>query len=195
MKQETGNKLQEAVMKFKNIIQSSVFLRLASMLLLGTGGYSVYAQADAAELTVRSIMKQQVDPNAKAIWDAVSYTANEQGVEERSPSSDADWMALRANAIALMEAARALRQPNLRAAAASNPEATPDYQYRPEEIEALMQSQADAWASYLEAMETYTLQTMSAITRKDVSTFSEVNANINEACQQCHASFWYRPTL
>lgn len=177
----------KAVFKFNKTLSGA----LAGCFLLGVAVFAVQAQEPAP--SVREIMKQQVDPNAKAIWDAVSYVATVEGVQENSPGSAEEWNALRSNAVALMEAARQLKQPGLRVDYEALPEDYPQFQYKPEEIEALMQSQTESWLNYLEAMEAYTLQTMSAIQRQDTETFSEVNARINEACQDCHASFWYRP--
>lgn len=98
-------------MKRKEI---TVLVVSIGFLLAASAAYNqVQAQASADEMTVHSIMKQQLAPHATAIWEAVSYIATEQGVEEHAPQTDADWMALRANAVALMEAARLLKQPGL----------------------------------------------------------------------------------
>jgi len=184
---------KELIMKRKKIavLMSSVFF-----LLTVAAGFNLgHAQTSAEVVTVRSIMKQQLAPNATTIWEAVSYIATEQGVEEHAPQTDADWMALRANAVALMEAARLLKQPGLPVDLDFNRADYVDYQYTPDEIAALVKTQNAAWLRNLEAMENFTLQTMRTIERQDLVEFAETNARINEACQDCHASFWYRPEL
>lgn len=141
--------------------------------------------------TVKSLMTEWVDPNASALWGAVSYVITEEGVTETLPENDADWAALRANADALVEAGELLKQPGLRVDA---PGAVyPDFQFSPEEIEQLIALEPEAWASYAEDMQRLTLQTSMAIDLQDLNGLTDFGARINQACEGCHAVFWYRP--
>src|SRR5437764_3842937 len=53
---------------------------------------------------VKQLMQGTIDPNADALWDAVGWIDTESGTEERRPRSQAEWDAVRNNAITLTEA-------------------------------------------------------------------------------------------
>jgi hypothetical protein len=148
--------------------------------------------AQPAAPTVRTLMKEQIAPNATAIWEAVSYVVNAEGTTETAPSTEADWEALRANAIALMGATRLLRELTL-PVAEPGAAAAADFQYSPDEVAARRAQDPDGWLRTLDTLEANTLQTMSSISRRNVDAFTEVNASINDACRGCHALYWYRP--
>ena len=69
----------------------------------------------------------------------------------------------------------------------------PDYQFRPEEIQALVESDAENWRAYIKQMQFFTRTTLETIEEKDLLGLMETSAAINNACQGCHAEFWYRP--
>jgi hypothetical protein len=66
-------------------------------------------EARAAEpvATVRQLMAGVVDPAAKVIWDAVGTTVTAD-VEERRPTTDAEWARVETSAAVLIESANLL---------------------------------------------------------------------------------------
>ena len=59
--------------------------------------------------TVKDVMKGIVDPNAMAVWDAVSAESTPTGVVEKAPKTDAEWAVVEHNALTLAEAANLLK--------------------------------------------------------------------------------------
>jgi hypothetical protein len=144
-------------------------------------------------ISVRDLMKNLIDPNARELWRGVSYVRTEQGVVETIPQTQGDWDALRANAIALIEGSNALMLPGRRMDVSTMVEAAPDFQFTPQEIEQLRIDDPDSWVINLQAMQDAVLQTLEKIDRKDILGFTERAAVINESCETCHAQYWYKP--
>jgi hypothetical protein len=145
--------------------------------------------------TIHNLMRTQVKPNVDAIWNAVSYVATVDGVTETSPQTDADWAGLRANALALIDAAAALQQPGLAVAADPNEVSTADWLFTPDEIAQSIADDPQAWNRNLEQMQESTRLTLMAIELRDLAGLTDFGARINGACQNCHAQYWYRPLL
>jgi hypothetical protein len=143
-------------------------------------------------LSVKELMNGLVNPNARQLWSGVSYVETEQGAVETIPQTQEDWDQLRTNAMALIEASNALMLPG-RSIDTSENVVTPDFQYTPNEIEQLLAEDPDTWIINLQNLQDYTLQTLETINRKDILGFTERGALINEACQSCHAQYWYKP--
>jgi hypothetical protein len=140
--------------------------------------------------TVSDLMKDTINPNAKALWEAVSYTVNEKGTTDTKPTTAADWAALRMNADALKKAAATLLLPALKIA--NDQQDAPTYQYTPAEIDLLRQMNPDPWRRYADRLLSTTLQVIADIEKQDVDAYVEDGAPINQTCEGCHSQFWYR---
>jgi len=141
--------------------------------------------------TLSELMRDMIQPTADTLWMAVSYVSTLEGVVETSPQTDEDWERLRTAALALIEAGNALMLPG-RPVMGEVPANYPQFQYRPDEIEALIAADPDSWNGYAQGMQEWTRETLAAIGFRDQLGFSDFSARINDACQGCHAQFWYR---
>ena len=143
--------------------------------------------------SIKTLMNAIVEPNALKIWQAVRYVATIDGVQEDvSPQSNEDWARLRINAITLVEAGNALMIEGRVANSTAPEEVYPDYMYRAEEIQVLIETNFEVWGSYVQEMQFSTQATLDAIERRDVLGLIKTGARINNACEGCHADFWYR---
>jgi len=150
-----------------------------------------YFDTDTSVLT---LMNAIIQPSALELWQAVRYVVTADGVEEDiRPQTDEDWFRLQASAISLIEVGNSLLIPGRVMDNESIDPDYPDYQYRPEEIQALVESDAENWRAYIKEMQFFTKNTLEAIEEKDLIGLMETGAAINNACQGCHAEFWYRP--
>src|SRR5262245_59609860 len=61
--------------------------------------------------TVQDIMVSMVDPKADNIWNSVATVVTLEGTEEKRPRTEEDWVALRHDAIILVEATNLLLMP------------------------------------------------------------------------------------
>jgi hypothetical protein len=144
-------------------------------------------------ISVKDLMSVIINPNARELWSGVSYIVSAEGTVEKVPQTQQDWDILKANAIALIEGGNALMLPGRRIGNSDMPADRPDFQFASEEIEARMREEQDNWIAIAQAMQDSALQTLEAIERKDILGFTEKGAEINEACESCHAQYWYRP--
>lgn len=143
--------------------------------------------------TVQELMKSDVMPNADSIWRAVSYVANAEGVTETKPETDEDWSKLRESALALIAAGDELMDTNRDILTEAFDQASATYQYSPDEIKQLLIENPEPWQNYIRQMQDSTRMTLQAIELKDLTGLQDFGAQINEACEACHADYWYRP--
>ena len=141
--------------------------------------------------TIRTLMNTEIQRHADTLWKAVRYVVNENGVEEDiAPQTDADWQRLADSALALMAAGDALLAPNLQADPAP-PDAA--FKYSGAEIQELIALNPEPWRYYVEEMQFATNATLETVVNRDLIGLMETGATINNACNGCHAEFWYRP--
>ena len=143
--------------------------------------------------TVEHLMTTLIAPNAEILWNAVSYIATAEGVTETIPESDADWSRLRDSANALIDAGAQLMDTNREVLTSAFDPATANFQLTPDEIKQMLSDDPAPWLSYAEQLQDTTRMTLQAIELRDVMGLQEFGAEINEACEGCHASYWYRP--
>jgi hypothetical protein len=150
---------------------------------------AVPASADLP--TVEYLMTETVMPNADHIWRAVSYVANAQGVTETKPETDEDWSKLRESAQALINAGDELLDTS-RPVYEEFDASTASFQYNGDEIKQLIADNPEPWQNYIEQMQDRTRMTLQAIELKDLVGLQDFGAQINGACENCHADYWYR---
>jgi len=141
---------------------------------------------------LNQLMNNLIQPSADTIWTAVSYVITSEGTTETQPETTEDWERLRTSALALIEAGNALMLPGRQVAAEVAAE-YPEFQYRPDEIEAQIAADPASWNGYAQDMQALTRDTLRAIEFRDLMGLTDFGARINEACQNCHSQFWYRP--
>jgi hypothetical protein len=145
--------------------------------------------------TIEELMTDIVMPEAEQLWNAVSYIATEAGVTETMPQSDEDWAQLRDSANALIAAGDQLMDTNREILTSEFDPATANYQLTPDEIKQLLADDPAPWQGYAQLLQDTTRMTLQAIELRDVMGLQEFGAEINEACEGCHAAYWYRPSM
>src|SRR5262249_2612365 len=59
--------------------------------------------------TIQDIMDTEVDPSADFLWASTGFVSDKTGVHDKTPHTDAEWTAVRKNALILIEATNLLR--------------------------------------------------------------------------------------
>jgi len=138
-------------------------------------------------------MVNVVDHNADTLWESVAVISSEKGTEERQPRTDEDWAAVRVAAIALSEATNLLMIPGRKVVHEGKVLQDADVEgiLKAEQIQALIDKDHMAFASRALALHESALAALAAIDAKDVAKLSEVGGAIDEACEQCHTTYWY----
>jgi hypothetical protein len=152
---------------------------------------NVFTSVDAR--SVQQLMNEVFENNARQIWNAVSYTVTAEGATENLPDTDEEWASLMELTVGLRIGGEALMDP-LRPVTIGIEESTwPDWQYTPTEIAELRESNIDEWRLSLVNMQSTLNSIVDSINRRDVAAYTQLGVTLNQACQGCHGTFWYKP--
>jgi hypothetical protein len=143
--------------------------------------------------TIKDIMDSVVDPSADALWDSVETVVGPEGVEEKSPHTDEEWLNVRRNAIRLVEATNLLLMPDRHVARPGEKAENPEVELRPEEIEKRIAEDRAAWISLAHGLYDAALPALKAIDAKSTPGLFEAGDKIDKACESCHLKYWYPP--
>jgi hypothetical protein len=156
------------------------------------------AGAPAAEYrpaaTVREVMESIVDPAADSIWGAVEIVATLEGTVEKQPRTDDEWQALRRHAVTLMEAGNLLLIPGRKVARPGEKAGDQRVDLHPDEIEARIAQDPSVWTSHARALQVAATETLTAIDARSVKALIDSGEQLDQACETCHQTYWYRPS-
>ncbi|HWK54945.1 MAG TPA: hypothetical protein VNR18_11280 [Hyphomicrobiales bacterium] len=147
----------------------------------------------APDVTVQQLMRDVIEPNVQRLWRAVSYTVTQEGVNETMPISEMDWDGLRHSAVTLLEASHGLTLLERPVADAGYDDTRQAFQYTAAEIAQRRASNSADWLAISLGMRDLVRDTLEAVERHDIFALTESGAAINQACEACHASYWYHP--
>lgn len=147
-----------------------------------------------AARTVREMMVSVVDPAADAIWGSVEVVVTYDGKVEKQPRTDEEWRALREHAVTLREAGELLLKPGLRVAKAGESAGDPRVDRPPAEIEAQIRQAPALWAAHARTLQAAATTTLQAVESKSVKALVDAGEVLDQACEACHQTYWYRPS-
>jgi hypothetical protein len=139
--------------------------------------------------TIQDLMNGQIDPSADALWDSVAFITTEARTEDRQPRTDAQWKAVRTNAIMLIEATNLLSMAGRRVAITDSPAGLGEL--RPAEIQQRVDANHDGFVQFARVLQTAGLKALAAIDAKDPQGLMDAGGAIDEACEACHVAYWY----
>lgn len=143
--------------------------------------------------SIQDIMVAEVDPAADFLWESVGTIVTRDGVEERRPRTDEEWLRVRAEAITLTEAANLLMMDGRRVAEEGK-------KLEDEGVEGILtaaQSQQaidearPAFLAFARALHDVGAETLSAIDARDVQGMMKAGEELDAVCESCHLQFWY----
>ena len=145
-------------------------------------------------VSVKELMRDMIDPLADNIFDAVKTVNDKNGhTIETTPKTDEDWEKIRFGAVSLAEAAYLLKIPRPFAPPGDmNNSAGPDaVELAPAQILAKLQADPVEWNARIEALRNVGLEVMDIVKRRDVKELWDAGENLDQACENCHKSYWY----
>jgi len=154
-----------------------------------TGGEPYHITA-----TIEEVMRYLVDPASDAIWESVVTDVTAAGVVEHVPETDEDWATLRGHGLVLAEATNLLLMPDRPVASADSRSEMPGVDLEPEQIEALLAQDRDAWDAFVGGLHTSVVAVLDAVERRDVDALLTAGDGLDLACENCHVRYWY-PSL
>jgi len=145
------------------------------------------------QASIQDIMVGIMDPAADALWDAVSTEVAKEGVEEKQPHTDEEWLAARGHAVALANAGRLL-------AAGSRPvthggkqveDAHVEGVLRASEVERSISEGGNGFRLRAVELQEAAGRALAAIDRRNPAQLLAAGAAIDQACERCHQAYWY----
>ena len=114
--------------------------------------------------TVRQLMDGLIQPSAQHVWDSISVTVTEKGVDEKQPQTDEEWALVETNAVMLVESATLLLQGN-------------------------RDPGGDVWSKAAKDMAEASAQTAKAAKAHNKDDVFKLGETIYRACTDCHAAY------
>ena len=170
--------------------------RLApALLLLLAAGCTACASEPASDMeptaTVEELMRSMVDPAADAVWDAVVIEATADGIVETRPETEGDWLRLRRHAVTLAEASNLLLIEGRRIAAPESRSDLPGIDLHPDAIQELVEEDWEGWVEVSRGLRATSGVVLDAVEARDVDALLEAGTELDLACENCHALYWY----
>ena len=154
-------------------------------LLLWTG-VVVAARGPA---TVKDIMHSMVDPSGDFLFHSVQTIADERGVREIAPHTDAEWENVRQRLMVLLEAPNLLQ--GRRAARPRDRSKNPQVESEPEDIQKLLDADSATFLRRAQKLQDAASVAMKAVDAKDKDALLLGLDGIDKACESCHLRYWY----
>lgn len=144
-------------------------------------------------VSVKELMRDMIDPLADYVFDAVGIDITKNGTVERVPKTQEDWDRVRMGGVSIAEAAYLLkvRRPFAPAGDVNNSTGPDAVELSPAAIMAKVQKDPVEWNARIEALRNVGREVIDVANRKDVNELWDAAENLDEACENCHRSYWY----
>lgn len=140
--------------------------------------------------TFQEIMDSVVDSSADYLWQAVSSTADEKGIHDNQPRTDAEWHEFRRRAIMLVEAANLISVPGRRVAVGDKTIESGD-PLNVQQIQQRLDTRHDELVGFAGGLRDISLKLVAAADKRDVAAITDLGGTLDEVCEACHTVFWY----
>jgi hypothetical protein len=144
-------------------------------------------------VSVKEFMRYLLDPASDYIFDSVKTVTTKTGTVDRVPKTDEDWEKLRIGAVTIAEGVYLLKIPRPFAPPgdennSTGPDAT---ELSPAQIKAKLEGDPVLWNAKIEALRNVGLEVLEIVKKKDTKELWEASYNLDQACESCHAQYWY----
>ena len=141
--------------------------------------------------TIRDIMQSIIDPNIDAVWNSVATVSTKAGTVEKSPHTDEEWNEVRQHALVVVEASNLLIMDGRQVAEPGQSTSTHAVELNPVQIQKGIDSHHADFVRHALQLHDASVAALSAIKEKNTEKLVEAGGKIDQACETCHAQFWY----
>jgi hypothetical protein len=156
-------------------------------LLLWTG----VACAGRGPATIKDIMHSMVDPNGDYVFKSIQEIADEHGIREKAPRTDADWADIRQHLLVLRDAPSVLTMEGRLAARPRDRSRNPQVENEPEEVQKLLNADRPSFIRRARRLHDAASLAIQAVDAKDKDALFHAIDGIDKACENCHLHYWY----
>jgi hypothetical protein len=169
------------------LLQHKVKLAAGVSLVLWTG---VLISA-RGPTTVKDIMHSMVEPSGDVLFQSVQTIADDRGVREKAPRTEAEWEGVRQRLTILTDAADLLMAANRIAARPRDRSKNPQIENEPEEIQRTMDAERSDFNRRALLLRRSAEVAMQAVDAKNKDALRLALDGIDKACESCHLHYWY----
>jgi hypothetical protein len=156
-------------------------------LLLWTG----VACAGRGPATIKDIMHSMVDPSGDFVFKSVQQIADEHGISEKAPKTDAEWQDVRDRLSVLLAVPNVLTTEGRMAARPKDRSKNPQVESEPEQIQKLLDADRTGFIRRARRLHDAAAVAMKAVDAKDKDALFRSLDGIDKACESCHLHYWY----
>jgi len=144
-------------------------------------------------VSVKELMRFDIDPASDFIFDAVQYDATTKGVSDIYPKTDEDWEKVKIGAVSLAENIYLLKikRPWAPKGDVNNSTGPNPPELSPDQIQAKYDKDPVLWDAKIEGLRNAAKEIMDIADRRDVKALFEASADVDMACENCHLEYWY----
>jgi hypothetical protein len=141
--------------------------------------------------TIKDIMDSIVNPSGDFVFESVQQIADEHGISEKAPKTDAEWEEVRRHLFALLEAPNLLTMEGRKVARPEDRSRNPEIENQPEEIQRLVDADRPSFVRRARRLQDAAAVAMKAVDAKDKTALFHAIEGIDKACEGCHLNYWY----
>ena len=173
------------------------WILIASLLVIGTACSSKAPPPppQAPDLlrlaTIKDIMDSMVEPSGDFVFESVQEIADEQGITEKAPKTDAEWENVRHHLFVLLEAPNLMTMGDRKAARPEDRSRYPQVENEPEEIQKLLDADRPSFIRRARRLQDAAALAMKAVDAKNKDALFHAINDIDKACENCHLHYWY----
>lgn len=144
-------------------------------------------------VSVKELMRFDIDAAADFIFDAVQYDATLKGVADIYPKTDEDWEKVKIGAVSLAENIYLLKikRPWTPKGDVNNSTGPNPAELSPDQIQAKYDKDPVLWDAKIEALRNAALEVMEIADKRDAKALFAASADVDMACEACHLEYWY----
>jgi hypothetical protein len=141
--------------------------------------------------TVKDIMHSMVNPSGEYLFESVQEIADEHGIREKAPQTNAEWDDVRSRLLVLSEAPSVLTTRGRMAARPKDRSKNPEVENEPEEVQRLLDADHPGFVRRALKLHDAATLAMKAVDRRDKAALFQSLDGIDKACESCHLHYWY----
>jgi hypothetical protein len=153
--------------------------------------WTAVACAGRGPATIKDIMHSMVNPSGEFVFKSVQEIADEHGIGEKAPKTDAEWQDVRDHLSVLLEAPAVLTAEGRMAARPKNRSMNPQVENEPDEVQKLLDDGGPDFNRRAGRLHDATALAMKAVDARDTNALFRALDSIDKACEGCHLHYWY----
>lgn len=145
----------------------------------------------AMSATIKDIMDSMVDPSSDFLFESVAEIADERGVTQKAPRTNAEWTEVRRRALVLLEAPNLLAMDGRKVARPHERSESPQVELQPDEIQKLVDGDRPSFIRRARRLQDGAEMVLKAVDARDTTALFHAIENVDRACENCHLRYWY----